>query len=483
MKKITLATLVAVASLHAGTDGVNTKLKHGTDVKKSTASIKSVNDLSSMFTQGKVSGQIRAFYIDREYQGSSGASTHRNSLALGGHLKFETAAYNGLSLGSAFYTTNDIGSGIGYGTGAKQDPSLLGTGKDSFSIIGEAYVNYDMLQLGTKTVLKLGYQRYDTPMIGSDDARMLPNTFKVYKLVNKDFADLELQLAHVDAIAYGSFSEIYLENADGTVKAGGLLGATSGYSFDGAKTGKYLNMGQAAVGKNTAGVTNLQAKYTAKNFHVEVSNDYAWDLYNTLYADAGASWDCLLNSNIHPFVQAQVIKQDNVGDKYMKFSTLGGNGEIDSLYWAAKAGAKYAGFSAYLAYSQTGANNSTDTAYKNAIITQFGGMPAFTQGMVTRHQFIAGTKATKIAAAYSFKKMGINLSTAAYYVSFDMDANSGYGVARTATESGFDIKYYPAAVKKLQLRFRGNFPRKYAEATAGNDLGWNEYRLIANYNF
>ena len=64
-----------------------------------------------------------------------------------------------------------------------------------------------------------------------------------------------------------------------------------------------------------------------------------------------------------------------------------------------------------------------------------------------------------------------------------MDKNSGYGVARTASEPGFDIKYYPQAVKNLQLRLRGNFPRNFAEGTAGADTGWNEYRFIANYNF
>ncbi len=110
-------------------------------------------------------------------------------------------------------------------------------------------------------------------------------------------------------------------------------------------------------------------------------------------------------------------------------------------------------------------------------------MPAYTQGMVTRHQFLAGTKATKVVVAYSFKDLGTNLSAAAYYASYDVDANSGYGVSRTSTEPGFDIKYYPASVKNLQLRFRGNFPRDFAEATPGKDTGWNEYRLIANYNF
>jgi hypothetical protein len=313
-------------------------------------------------------------------------------------------------------------------------------------------------------------------MMGSDDARMLPNTFRAYKLVSKDIDGTTIQLAHVDRIAYGSFSNIY---------AGGILAATAGYPVNGnAGTGTYHNLGVATVGKKTDGVTNLLVTYKAKNFHIKVSDDYAWDLYNTIYADAGVSWNCLLNSDIHPFLQAQLIKQDSVGGNYMQYSTLGGNGEIDSLYWAAKFGAKYAGFMAYVAYSQTDSNNDTDTDYKNAVVSQFGGMPAFTQGMVTRHQFLAGTKATKVAAAYSFKNLGVNLSAVAYYASFDMDKNSGYGVARTATEPGFDIKYYPKALdNKLQLRFRGNFPRKFKESTAGSDIGWNEYRFIANYNF
>ncbi len=474
MKKIALSvvSLMAVTALNAGTDGVNTKLQHGKDTAKVTSSLESVNDLSAMFSEGTASGQIRMFYLDRKYQGGSGANTHRDSTSLGGHVKFETAKLHGLSAAAAFYTTNDLN----LNQHSTQDPSLLGTGLESYSILGEAYIGYSFADLGYKTDAKLGYQRYDVPMMGSDDARMLPNTFRAYKLVSHDIANTTLQIAHVDRIAYGTFSNIY---------SGGILGATAGYPINGnAGTGKYHNLGIAAVGKKTDGVTNILAIYKAKNFHVKVSDDYAWDMYNTIYVDAGISWNCLLNDDIHPFVQAQLIKQDSVGDKYMKYSTLGGNGEVDSLYWAAKAGAKYAGFTAYVAYSETGSNGNSDVSYKNAIISQFGGMPAFTQGMVTRHQFLAGTKATKVAAAYSFKKLGVNLSAAAYYASFDMDKNSGYGIARTATEPGFDIKYYPKALKnKLQLRFRGNFPRKFAESAAGQDTGWNEYRLIANYNF
>ena len=432
-----------------------------------------VDDLSAMFSEGKASGQIRMFYIDREYQGGSGADTHRNSLALGGNLKYELAAWNGLSAAAALYTTNAI-----HAFDRKVvDPSLLGTGLENYSVLGEAYVSYDMSALGTKTNAKLGYQRYDTPMMGSDDARMIANTFEAYKVTNNDIENVTLQVAQVQAIAYGTFLNAYLPYA------GGMLPVTSGYTSQGdTVAGKYYNMGQAAVGKNTGGVTNAMASFKNKNFNAKLSNDYAWDLYNTLYAEAGAGMD-LLEGSLHPFVAVQAIKQNSVGGEYMQDSALGGSGKIDSFYWGAKAGATYAGLTAYAAYSETGANSAGDDAYKHAIITEFGGMPAYTQGMVTRHQFLAGTKAWKAAAVYDFKALGTNLSTAVFYASFDVDDYSGYGIARTATESGFDIQYYPAAVKNLQLRLRGNFPRKFAEASAGNDTGWNEYRFIANYNF
>ena len=428
--------------------------------------LQAAEDLSTMFSEGTTSGQIRMFYIDRQYQGGSGADTHRNSLAAGGHLKFETAAWKGLSVAASLYTTNGMDA-FNYNA---VDPSLLGTGLNSYSILGEAYANIDLTDFGTKTSAKLGYQRYDVPMMGSDDARMLPNTFDAYKLMNKDVENMNFQLAQVNRIAYGTFSNIY---------GGGILGATAGYPIDGnVGTGHYINLGEASVDKSTDGVTNALVSFKNENFRAKISNDYAWDQYNTIYVDAGTTFSVVS-------LDAQVIKQNSVGDANLQYSTkvAGGDGKVDSLYWAVKLGAKAAGFSGYLAYSQTGANDAGDAAYKNAIISQYGGMPAYTQGMVTRHQFLAGTAAMKAVLAYSFKDLGPNLSAAAYYASFDMDANSGYGVERTATEPGFDVKYYPAAVKNLQLRFRGNFPRNFAEATDGADTGWNEYRLIANYNF
>ena len=100
------------------------------------------DSLESMFKEGKASGQIRAFYIDRDYDGySSATNVHRNATAIGGYLKYETGAWNGLSLGTAFYTTNGLflkDRKVGTADNAEVDPTLLGKDNESVTYLGEA---------------------------------------------------------------------------------------------------------------------------------------------------------------------------------------------------------------------------------------------------------------------------------------------------------------------------------------------------------
>ena len=442
----------------------------------SSVSLNAADDLESMFKDGKVSGQIRMFYIDREYQGGSGADTHRDATAIGGHLKFVTDDYKGLNLGAAFYTTNQVDLNQ-HGT---EDPSLLGSKNESYSVLGEAYVEYKL----SNTALKGGRLKYSSPMMGADDARMLPNLFEAYVITNKDIANTTISISHVTKFSQGSFGRVYQANKNA---ANAILASTAGYSAinsDPVDSGKFEDMGTYSVGKSTSGVTVGSISYKDDNFQVNLYDYYASDIMNTIYVDASYK---ITSGDFKPFISAQVIKQDDIGDAFInKGKGFSGDGSIDSLFIAGKIGAKIAGFTTYIAYSETSDNTANEKAaggYANAIISMWGGMPAYTQGMVTRHMFLAGTKATKVVGSYSFKEQGVNLSATAYYASFDMDKNSGYGVARTAYEPGFDIKYSPSAVKNLQLRFRGNFPRNFYDGGNNTDTGWNEYRLIANYNF
>ena len=422
------------------------------------ANVQAADDLSTMFSEGKTSGQIRMFHINRD---DNTKKDRQIATAIGGHLKFETAAYEGLNFGAAFYTTNRIFSGLEKDV-MGPNASLLANDGSSYSILGEAYVQYAI----SNTVLKGGRQKLDTPLAGSDDARMLPNLFEAYLLINKDIPDTTLIAGHVTKFAPGTFANQY---------AGGILGVTSGYTAvaanNAAYQGEFTNMGTWAIDKKTDGVSVVSATYTGvENLKLQLWDYYAHDILNAVYGEANFSWKCLVTDAIKPSLSAQFIKEDDVGDSLA--------GKVSSLYWGAKFDAKVSDFTLSLAYSQQSKADSAAENLKKSTISPWGGMPAYTQGMVTRHQFIAGTDAAKVAANYNFKNVGANVNLTGYYAEYDMDDNSGLGTARTASEAGFDAIYSPEAVKNLQLRLRGNFPRDY---TNGRD--WDEYRLIANYNF
>ncbi len=424
------------------------------------------DDLSAMFSQGKASGEIREFTIGRDVKYSDSSKDYfRSANAIGGHLKFETDDWNGLSFGTALYTTN------AFLMHEKEDPTLLGPDNESYSILGEAYVQYKR----GNTIFKGGRQKLDTPLAGSDDARMLPNLFEAYLLINSDIPGTTLIAGHVTRFAQGTFGRAY--------GAGGLLGATSGYSAVDAsnQVGDFVNMGTYSVGTHTDGVSVVSATYTGiENLKVQLWDYYAYDILNAIYGEANFSWTCLLSDSVKPFVGVQVIKEDSVGDELV--GNLGGDGKVDSLYWAGKFGFNVENFSLFGAYSQSTANDNGEPVYSSATISPWGGMPAYTQGMVTRHMFLAGTSAIKVAASYNWKRFGPDLKTVGYWANFAMDDNNGY-TYDDASETGFDIIYKPQFVANLQLRLRGNFTDDFNVNNSGDTVEWNEYRFIVNYNF
>ena len=458
-----------------------------------TAHVHAAETLDAMFLDGKISGQIRMFWVDREYQGTAGNTTHRDGMALGGHIKYETDEYKGLKIGAAAYTSNAIAfmssprdDYMRAGTATKNDMSLLGPDNKDYIFLGEMYGQY---QIG-QSVFKAGRQKIETPLTGTDDARMVPNLFEAYLITNKDIADTTIVAGHLTKFAQGTFGRIYDHSIYRRYKATStsmMLSATSGYSFMDSldQTGDFTNMGKYATGQSTNGVSVISATYTGiKGLKAQLWNYYAHDMLNAIYGDIHYAFP--INELVKPYVAGQIIKQNSVENEVA--------GDIDSIYGAAKIGTQVENFDLSFAYSQMGENDADDLqgvstqdlskgiGQKNSMITPWGGMPGYTQGMVTRHMFLAGTKAGKVEGSYNFKDLGANVVAKAYYTQFDMHKNSGYGVERTASESGFDVIYNSEIVKDLQLRVRGNFPRDFFEGAAGT-TGWSEYRFIANYNF
>ncbi|MCK9373567.1 MAG: OprD family porin [Sulfuricurvum sp.] len=421
------------------------------------------DDLAGIFKEGKASGQIRAFYIDRDY--APGAN--RDGLSLGGYLKYETGTFYGFSAAAAFYTTNKLDKKSD--VAAENDTTLFGPNGNNETYLGEAYLQYK----NGNTAFKAGRQKLDTPMAGSDDARMLPSLFEAYVLSNTDVKDTTLIAAHVTKFAAGTFA-----NAYNSTTAGSVLALTSGYSGVANATdyvGKFTDMGTYAIGENTNGVSVAAAIYSGMpGLKLQVWDYYARNILNAVYAEANYGWS--YSNAMAPYVAAQWINERDVGNNAIIT-------KVKSDFIAAKVGLKVSNVDVYAALS----HNSKDASsvINGGTITPWGGMSAYTQGMVTRHQFMAGTDTWKVAGNYNWKDMGTNLNTGVYYASFDMDALNGYSANHswTATEAGFDMIYTPQTVKNLQLRFRGNFPRNFKETATGAATGWDEYRFIANYNF
>lgn len=425
---------------------------------------------------GEIFGQSRTFYVDRTYTG--GINNNRNSLATGGYVGYKSPDFKGFTLAVAAYGTygfniHDVDSDTG--DTASYDPSLTGRDGDNYIFIGEAYLNYAF----GNTNIKVGRQRLDTPLIGADDARMLPNLFEAAVVTNTDIEDTTLILGQVTRETAGTFSNIYDNNWE--------LGFSSGYGAGTtlAQSGDFVNMGTVALDyddfngngstdNKTDGVTVGAVIYKGiENLTLQAWDYYAWDILNAIYLQADYGWKCLLNENVKMNASAQYIGQSDVGGSFA--------GKVDSDYWAVKLGAGAGALSGYVAYSQTG--DSADATYNGGIITPWGGMPAFTQAMVTRHQFFADTDTWKVAATYNLNDiLNADVKITGYYCSFDVGENSSsYARGLTSTEPGFDVEYQ--ATKALNLRFRGNFPNKFGYSSSGEPFNWNEYRLIANYNF
>ncbi len=425
------------------------------------------------FTQGKVSGQIREFSVARSVLLSAGNNYTRTANAIGGHLKYETAPFYGLQMGVAFHTSNGFGLDSNLSDPKKVDMTLLGVNNANVAMVSEAYIAYKR----GNTAFKGGRQALNTPMAGGDDARMIANFFEAYTLSNTDIDKTTLSIGHITRFAQGTFGRVYDASANA---ANAILSATSGYSLVDSRNQatQFVDAGKYATGTMSAGITMASATYNGiENTTLQLWDYLAYDIMNTVYAQA----DYKLPIGSHTlFASAQAIKQNSIGAQNMR--VIGGDGTQDSIYVAALAGGSVAGFTLTGAYSQTTANAASESSYTNAIITPWGGMPAFTQGMVTRHMFLAGTKAYKAALAHNAKPLGLDIASTLYYTYFDMADNNGYTYG-DASEFGFDFIYNTAWAQGLQIRVRGNFPRSFNVTSGSATTGWDEYRLILNYTF
>lgn len=129
------------------------------------------NTFSQALQQTTTSGQLRFAYISLNPDVSAENTT--SATAIGGQLKFETAKWNRLQFAIAPYFSGKVEALSGDETQNKLNGDFFDSNNDSFSYLGEAYINYAW----SNGNARLGRQQIDNPFINTDDIRMLPNTF------------------------------------------------------------------------------------------------------------------------------------------------------------------------------------------------------------------------------------------------------------------------------------------------------------------
>ena len=349
-----------------------------------------------------------------------------------------------------------------------------GTNKPDITYLGQAYIQANM----GKTTAKIGRQELNTPLAGMDDARMLPNLFEAAVVINKDVKDTTLIGAVVTRMAAGTFANVYSANG-----AGSALSAQSGYgvatngSTKAWETGKFMTMSQAALGdkaENRPVYAIAAINNSISGLTLQVWDYYAVDILNAIYAQA----DYKFKLGLDMVASYQFWNENGVG-KQMTTSEFSNLGNVKGMLNGVKlAVIPVKDANVYGAIMKTEQQKGGGTAVNGGMITPWGGTPGFVQGTVTRLGYTAGATSWKLGGSYNILS---NLNAHVSYSQFNTSSNARYAAnneTHKAGETNFDITYKPEAVKNLELKLRGIYAKDFVP---GQDF--NEYRVIANYNF
>ena len=198
--------------------------------------------------------QIRTGYINL----NTNSQIDSSAFAIGGHAHFDTKRWNGIRLGTVFYTVQ--GLGLQEDNPLKLNSDFFDIDGDSFSMIAEAHIDGKW----GESKVKLGRQILNSPHADSDDIRMMPNYFNAYRIRNTDIEDL-------------------------TIHAG-LINKMAGWE-NGVDSSKFVNISEVlGADESTDGVYFVAGIYEGiENLSLSLWNYYYDEIATIWYAELGYS--------------------------------------------------------------------------------------------------------------------------------------------------------------------------------------------------
>lgn len=379
----------------------------------------SASEIDGAFAVGKATGHIRAAHVGNDYD----AGGNNYTTAIGGELKYETAAWNDLRLGVAVYISQK--AGFATGDDAKINGDFLDENKNSYAYIGEGYIDYSRDDF----TLHVGRQLLDTPLADTDDIRMNPNTFEA---------------------AIATYNGI-----EGTTLVGGYVTRWAGYdSGDDKSTFKKLG-GAESNGVVVVGALNKSVEnFTLQGWYYGIDR-----VANAFYADT--TYVVALNDMAEAELSAQ----------YVSFSEDKASGVDGNAYGL--------GINVNVGMLTVGASyNSVSNDDGKIIVNGYGGGPYLTSMEEWTIDGMEDAKAYQLSGEFDFGSLGINnMTLTALYGVFksvpletkvrEWDIIAVYAISEAVT---MDASY--AKINDC-----------YDNADNGADAGYSRFLARINYNF
>jgi len=365
---------------------------------------------------------LRNYYFGR----ARDADPTIETWAQGGGLKFATPSWKDrLHLGATLYTSQKL-----YGPADKDGSKLLKPGQQSFTVLGQAYLE---TRLYKDLSLKVYRQRLELPYLNGNDARMVPNTFETVSLF--DFSGKRF--------VYGLGHTWRMKKRDAT---------------------NFISMTEAAgIDGPDRAVSTAGARYTFSNgANVAMVNHYGRDFMNIFYSEGNSRMRNRMGMGFQ--FSAQFANQRSVGDQ------LGG--DFDTSFWGAKLAASHGGLLLTLARTST-TNNA-------GIQSNWGGDPSYISIMIKDFNR-AGEDAWLLGLSSDFRYFGDTGFSGFINYAWGDTPDNGSDASPDQSEFDLTLDYKPrtGVAKGLWFRLRAAFVDQ--DGADGKDL--RDIRLIANYDF
>lgn len=342
--------------------------------------------LADAFKNGSLTGEIRAFYFDRDT-----GTRNENILATGLMLNYVTQNYEGLKAGITFQSSST--------PFASDDAKSLFV-RDMWAQGGQLSEAYLAYTLG-KTEFKGGHMYIATPLVVGSSSRVIRESFEGFSITNTDLPNTTLGAVYVDKFQartnragdVGKFAQY----GDGAYSLYAINKSIEGLSLSGAWARiQDYNKVMGFSSNTDLDIYNAEIIYTNK-------------LNNLVYTLSGLYW-------------------------FNKYNTTTAGTDDSINGYAFKAGTSYRDISGYVAYSQIsddnvaanqlwhGVGNGSDIIYTNSLISSYNYSPDMKAYAANLEYSI--TPAAKVGTLYTYTDTkNTEVSYTGVYVSYTFDGS------------------------------------------------------------